>query len=198
MNDTMTTIVGNLTADPVLAAVGEGGRSVARLRVACTESVFQPQSRTWVDGRTSYFNVSAWGPLGENAACSFRKGQRVIVHGRLYIDQYQNKDGEVRMSVQIDARAIGHDLTWGTSHFTRFIRSQAGDGGSTGHADTVEQSSRDGANEGQAAEGSGPATVDAPGSRTAGGREDLPDVGDYVEIDGIFVDEQGVVLPQSA
>lgn len=118
MNETYTTLVGNLVADPVVVNNG-AARPVTRFRIAVTERTFNPDLGKTVDGRTSFYQVSVWGYLGLNAAESLQKGQRVIVYGKLAIEQYQTKDGQLRTSAGVEARALGHDLTFGGTRFRK-------------------------------------------------------------------------------
>ena len=49
---------------------------------------------------------------------SIQKGQRVIVSGRLRVRDWSTDDKH-GTNVEIDADAVGHDLSWGTTSFTR-------------------------------------------------------------------------------
>jgi single-strand DNA-binding protein len=54
-----------------------------------------------------------------------KKGQPVIVTGRFYSREYTSKDETSRMSYEVDAAAIGHDLARGISEFTKVARPAA-------------------------------------------------------------------------
>lgn len=56
--------------------------------------------------------------MAENAFSSVEKGQPVVVHGRLHVTSYE-KEGQPRTAVEIEARALGHDLSWGVSTFVK-------------------------------------------------------------------------------
>jgi single-strand DNA-binding protein len=85
--------------------------------------------------QTSYFNIVAWGQLGENAAQSLNKGSRAIVTGRLEQRQYENRDGESRNIVEIVADEIGPSLRWATAQVERTQRTDGGSyGGGGGNA----------------------------------------------------------------
>ena len=73
---------------------------------------------------TSWFQVSAWGVLGKNAAASIRKGQRVLVHGVLTVREFQGRDGSKGREAAVRATSIGHDLTFGTAEFARAGRAE--------------------------------------------------------------------------
>ena len=81
MADNTVTIVGNLTRDPELRYTGSGA-GMAPFGVAVNRRWQNRQSGEWEE-QVSFFNVTAWGDLGENCAASLTKGSRAIVNGRL-------------------------------------------------------------------------------------------------------------------
>ena len=103
MADSTVTIVGNLTRDPELRFT-TGGKGVASFGVAVNRRY--QQNGEWQE-KMSFFNVTAWDTLGENAAASLTKGTRVIVTGRLEQREYETKEGEKRNVVEIVADEIG-------------------------------------------------------------------------------------------
>jgi single-strand DNA-binding protein len=130
MADSTVTITGSLTRDPELRFT-QGGRGVATIGVAVNYR-FQ-RNNEWVE-EVSFFNVTAWGSLGENAAASLTKGARVIVTGRLQQRSYETQQGEKRSVVEIVADEIGPSLRWATAQVERTQRSdgQGGQGGQGG------------------------------------------------------------------
>ncbi len=68
----------------------------------------------WKDGDTLFTSVTCWRALAENVHLSLRKGNSVIVIGRLSVRPYETRDGEKRQSVDIDAMAVGPGA--GSSH----------------------------------------------------------------------------------
>jgi single-strand DNA-binding protein len=74
-----------------------------------------------VDGRTSWFTVAAYGQIAGNIAASIDKGDRVNVIGDLAIVDWES-DGRKGTSAEITASAVGHDLMFGLSTFTRIAR----------------------------------------------------------------------------
>ena len=116
MNETIT-ITGNIATEPEHKHP-EGGVSITTFRVASGQRRLRPQSGPWVDGATNWYTVSAFRSLADHAFHSLRKGDRVLLTGRLQVRDWEN--GERRgTSVEIDADAIGHDLLWGTSTFQK-------------------------------------------------------------------------------
>lgn len=93
---------------------------VASFRLGATERKYDRDERVWIDGPTNWFTVSAYRQLASHASCSIKKGQPVIVVGRLRIRQWE-KDGKQFTSTEIDAEALGHDLMWGSANFVRDI-----------------------------------------------------------------------------
>ena len=75
------TIVGTLTRDPELRFT-PSGQGVASFGVAVNRRWQNKQTNEWEEA-VSFFDVVAWGTLGENVAECLTKGTRVIVDGRL-------------------------------------------------------------------------------------------------------------------
>ena len=55
---------------------------------------------------------------------SVHKGQPLLVTGRLNTSEWQGTDGITRYSLNLQAESIGHDLTYGSSQFTKPLRAQ--------------------------------------------------------------------------
>ncbi len=121
MADSTVTITGTLTRDPELRFT-TGGRGIASFGVAVNRRY--QQNNEWVE-QTSFFNVTAWGTLGENASASLTKGTRVIVTGRLEQRSYETQQGEKRSVVEIVADEIGPSLRWATAQVEKTSRSDA-------------------------------------------------------------------------
>lgn len=120
MNDTIMTIVGNVVDAPKLRRT-KNGYSVANFRVASTPRRFDREKAIWVDGDTLFVSVTAWRAMGENIAGSLHKGQPVIVSGRYYQREYKQDDA-VRTAYELEAVAVGHDLSRGVASFERVSR----------------------------------------------------------------------------
>ena len=130
MADNNITLVGNLTRDPELRFT-TGGRGVASFGLAVSRR-YQVNNE-WQE-QTSFFNVVAWGQLGENASASLTKGSRCIVSGRLEQRQYEAQGGEKKSVVEVVADEIGPSLRWATAQVERTTRSgtEGGQGGGAG------------------------------------------------------------------
>jgi single-strand DNA-binding protein len=127
-SENSVTVVGNLTRDPELRYT-TGGRGVASFGLAVNRR-YQVNGE-WQE-QTSFFNVVAWGDLGENLAASVEKGARIIVTGRLEQRSYETKDGEKRNVTEIIADEAGPSLRWAQAQVERISRDSAGSSGGGG------------------------------------------------------------------
>lgn len=92
--------------------------SVANFRVGSTPRI-RKRNGDWVDGPTSWFSVSCWRGLADSVRDSIRKGDPVIVHGRLRVDVWERTDGQSSVTYVVEASYVGHDLNRGTSTFLK-------------------------------------------------------------------------------
>lgn len=111
------TITGNIATAPEHKVL-PSGVPVTRFRVASGTRRFDRETNAWIDGPTNWYSVSAYRTLGENAANSLQKGERIVVTGRLRLRAWES-DGRKGLEAEIDADALGHDLLFGTSTFRR-------------------------------------------------------------------------------
>ena len=109
-NEPVLTVVGNLTADPDLKFTS-GGAAVANFTVASTPRTFDKASGQWVDGEPLFMRCAVWREAAENAAESLKKGQRVIVTGKLTSRSYE-KDGAKKTVVELAVDEIGPSLRY--------------------------------------------------------------------------------------
>jgi single-strand DNA-binding protein len=108
--DTYLTVNGNLVADPTLHSTASGA-SVAHIRVASSGRKFDKSAGEFRDGDPMFISVSCWRTLGAHVLATLRKGDSVIVHGRLISRTYDDKQGVRRNVHEIDAIAVGPDLS---------------------------------------------------------------------------------------
>ena len=95
-------ITGNLTRDPESRTL-PSGTSVCELRVACNGRRRTADGQ-WEDD-PNYFNVSVWGPQGENCQRYLSKGRGVAIDGRLRWREWET-DGQKRQAVDIVAETV--------------------------------------------------------------------------------------------
>lgn len=116
MSDTIT--VTGLVATPPKHLVTREGLPITSFRLASTQRRFDRGEQKWVDADTNWYTITAFRHLASNAVGSLFKGQRVVVTGRLRIRDWEAGE-RTGTTIEIDAEAIGHDLTFGTAVFTR-------------------------------------------------------------------------------
>jgi single-strand DNA-binding protein len=124
MTDTIT-VTGAVGNDPRLHVTSQG-LAITSFRLASTRRYFDRAKGAWEDGETNWYTVSGFRQLANNAATSIRKGDRVVVHGRLRLRAWDNGE-KSGTAIEIEAEAIGHDLTWGTTVLTKVRREPAAD-----------------------------------------------------------------------
>lgn len=116
MNETIICAVGNVATQPVFRELTTGPS--ARFRLAVTSRYLDREKNEWTDGHTNFFTVWAKRQLALNVSGSLNVGDPVLVQGRLKV-RSEAREGQNWTSADLDAVAIGHDLTRGTSAFRR-------------------------------------------------------------------------------
>jgi single-strand DNA-binding protein len=111
------TVVGFVAQDPVQRETKNG--RVTDLRVGATPRVQDKVTGEWRDADTSYFNVSCWRRLGDHVRASLRKGDPVMIKGRLRSRTFEDKTGQPRTVIDIMADTVGHDLNRGIANYMR-------------------------------------------------------------------------------
>jgi single-strand DNA-binding protein len=109
-------MTGNLTRDPELRST-PGGSSVCKLRIACNTRRKNGQTGEWEE-KPNYFDVTVWGPQGENCSRYLAKGRPVAIDGRLEWREWE-QEGQKRQAVDIIADSVqflgGRDDAGGAS-----------------------------------------------------------------------------------
>ena len=98
-----------------------GGGKVAAFRLACTPRV-RGKDGEYSDGNTTWIDVTCFRSLAANIHQSLRKGDAVIVIGKLRTSVW-SQDGQTRERLGLEADTVGHDLLRGTAMFRKTIRS---------------------------------------------------------------------------
>jgi single-strand DNA-binding protein len=96
---------------------------VANFRVGSTPRI-RRRNGDWVDGPTSWFSVTCWRALADHVRDSVRRGEPVLVHGRLRADVWEREGGQSSVTYVVEASYVGHDLTRGTTVFARAARAE--------------------------------------------------------------------------
>ncbi|HTL41427.1 MAG TPA: single-stranded DNA-binding protein [Pseudolysinimonas sp.] len=145
MSDTLT--LTGLVATTPKHLVTSAGLSITSFRLASNQRRYDRAKQEWVDVDTNWYTITAFRQLANNVVHSLHKGQRIVVTGRVRIRDWNNEEKKTSgTTIEVDAEAIGHDLTWGTSVFTRSAAAAVA-------ADAAEQG------QGVAGEGDAPASA---------------------------------------
>lgn len=114
------TVAGTVATEPKLTVTAEG-LEISTFRLASNHRRFDRTEQKWIDAETNWFTVTAFRQFAGNVKKSIDKGQRIVVTGRLRVREWTNGE-RTGHDVEIVAEALGHDLAWGTSQFTRTPR----------------------------------------------------------------------------
>lgn len=123
-NETILTVVGNLTADPELRYT-QGGAAVANFTVASTPRTFDKGTGGWKDGEALFMRCTLWKEPAEHAAESLRRGDRVIASGRLRQRSFETQQGDKRTVIELDVDEVGPSLRYATAKAVKATRSTA-------------------------------------------------------------------------
>ena len=122
MTDSIT-LTGLVATAPRHIVTNEG-LTISSFRLASAQRRFDRGQEKWIDVDTNWYTITAFRQLGVNCAGSISKGDRVLVTGRLKIREWTNGE-RTGTTIDIEAESIGHDLSWGTSVFSRTISSSS-------------------------------------------------------------------------
>jgi single-strand DNA-binding protein len=125
LNEAQISLTGYVATQPQTRTIKTTGDMTLSMRVGWTPRYQDRVTGEWVDGTTSYVTVTCWRKLATYAGICLRKGDPVIVKGRLSVRPYEGKDGISKIAVEVEANSIGHDLCKGVASFSR-IRPQTG------------------------------------------------------------------------
>lgn len=111
-------VTGNLTADPELRYT-QGGTPVVNFTVASTPRRFDRERNEWVDGAATFLRCTAWRAFAENVANTLRKGTAVVLVGSLAQREYQDREGNKRVTYEVEVQHIGPSLQFATAEVRR-------------------------------------------------------------------------------
>ncbi|MBB3664280.1 MULTISPECIES: single-stranded DNA-binding protein [Prauserella salsuginis group] len=116
IGETTVTVVGNISSEVFMKDTHSG--SVAGFWLRSNERRYDKESGEWCNGRSLAVRVSCWRRLAENVRDSLSKGDPVVVSGRLYTTEFVT-DGQSRTVTELEAQAVGPNLSWCTSGVQR-------------------------------------------------------------------------------
>lgn len=97
-------LVGNVGMDPEVRAL-EGGKKVARLRIATTEKIFNRQTQESKE-YTEWHTVTVWAGLADVVDKYVRKGTQLYIEGRLQTREWTDETGNKRYTTEIVANDL--------------------------------------------------------------------------------------------
>jgi single-strand DNA-binding protein len=101
------TLLGNLARDPETKYTNEG-LAITDLRVAVNRRWKGKEGNDMEN--VEFFNITTWNKLAENCASDLKKGDRVIVSGRLNHRSFDTKDGKKINIMNIIADVVAASL----------------------------------------------------------------------------------------
>ncbi len=115
------TLAGNLTRDPEIRFT-PSGQATTSFALAVNRRWQNRPSGEW-DEATSFFDIVCWTHMAENVVHSLRKGDRVVVSGRLDQRSWENAEGDKRSKIEVTADEVAPSLRWATVTVTKNERS---------------------------------------------------------------------------
>src|SRR3712207_716551 len=96
-------VVGNLGRDPEMRFTAQG-------TPVCTFTVATNERRKDRAGEqqdiTTWFRVTVWGKQAETVSKYLTKGRSVYVEGRLHVEEWTDKEGKTRHTLEVNATDV--------------------------------------------------------------------------------------------
>ena len=96
-------ISGNLVRDPDTRIL-ENGTHLAKMSIANNQR-YRDKNGEWQE-KTCYVNIIAWRKTAELVSEFCRKGSPVLIEGELVFNSWEDRDGNKRNQVEVNARRI--------------------------------------------------------------------------------------------
>lgn len=139
-NENHVTIIGNVTRDPE-ARFTRGGKSMLTFGIANNRRWRNQATNEWEE-EASFYDVTAWGDLGENVGGTITRGMRVTITGRLQQRSWEAEDGSKRSKVEIVADDVAVSLRWCTATIEKADRAGGGGGGGQSRSSATRSGAR--------------------------------------------------------
>ena len=102
------TLVGRVGTDPHLTPTATGDRT--SLRVVATERRLDRNTQEWVDGDEFGVSVVCWRTLATAVVATVRKGDPVVVTGRISTRRFVDNNGATQYYTEVKADTVGLDV----------------------------------------------------------------------------------------
>lgn len=112
VGETRVTVVGTVISEVTVKRVGEHEHELTTFLLRTSERKYDREKSTWYDYRHFAIRVKCWRKLAATVAGVLRRGDPVIVSGRLFVSDFETPDGQSRSMPEIEAWAIGPNLAF--------------------------------------------------------------------------------------
>lgn len=172
MFDTATlTISGNVVADPRVSGHATDPERVT-FRVVSNRRRRDPETGEWKQVGEYGMNVVCWRKLARGVAQALRKGDPILVQGRVSERKYLDENQQPHWMTELTAEFVGHDLSQGTAgRFTRFT-----------HVDSAQARAESAAGGGDGFGEAGAEGPVDPGDESQLGSGDFAPTGDFDDV----------------
>jgi single stranded DNA-binding protein len=109
---TTITAEGNVVAEPDLRFAKTTGQAVCNLRIAVSTRR-KNMDGEYEDTPAVFYDATCWGALAEHVA-ELHKGDRVLVHGSTYDEEWTDREGATRVKHVMQVTAAGASLRHAT------------------------------------------------------------------------------------
>jgi len=100
--------------------VTQDGIPITSFRLASSERRWDAKNEKWVNGDNNWYTITVFRQLAINVSHSISKGDRIVVSGRVRVKDWDNGH-HAGTTIEVEGEALGHDLSWGTSNYTRTV-----------------------------------------------------------------------------
>lgn len=104
MNYNKAIVIGNITRDPELKTT-PSGTSVCTFSIATNRTWFDKNANTKKE-EVEFHNIVAWGKTGELVHQYMKRGNQIMIEGRLQTRSWEGKDGKKNYRTEIVAENI--------------------------------------------------------------------------------------------
>jgi len=113
--ESQITLTGYVGSD--VEYVRGNGWVAARFRLGCTPH--WRKGTEWVNGTTTWLSIRTSGLTADNVRDSVRKGDPMVVTGRLRTRGWDDSNNVHHEQLVVEAFALGHDMARGVSNYMR-------------------------------------------------------------------------------
>lgn len=117
-NEAHVSLIGFVATQPKKGQTKKGTLTLS-MRVGWTPRSLNTETGEWSDQESSFLTVYCYRKVAEHASVCLRKGEPVVVRGTLRVREYDDKTGQRRIAVDVQADSIGHDMSRGISNYRK-------------------------------------------------------------------------------